>query len=135
QDHWGLKYISVMDSLGVMTGANGNFRPNAVLTREELAVILVRITQTSIVGKGNQLAVSDAGQVSAWAMAYVQAALEAGLMSAPGGSFGPKSQVDRKEVALVTSAFIKGENFEAYKESVSALLGEGKKISNSDPSV
>ncbi len=135
RDHWGLKYISVMDKLGVMTGAGGSFRPNAVLTREELAVILVRITQTSIVGKGNQLALSDAGDISAWAKAYVQAALEAGLMTAPGGKFGPKTQVDRQEVALVTSAFIKGDHFEAYKESVKALLGEGKKISNSDPSL
>ncbi|RED84100.1 S-layer family protein [Cohnella phaseoli] len=135
KDHWGLKYISVMDRLGVMTGSDGSFRPNAVLTREELAVILVRITQTSIVGKGGGLAVSDASEISSWAKPYVQAALEADLLSAPGGRFAPKSQVDRKEVALVTSAFINGDNFEAYKESVKALLDEGKKISNSDPSV
>jgi len=135
KDHWGLKYISIMDRLGVMTGSDGKFRPNAVLTREELAVILVRITQTSIVGKGNQLAVSDAGEVSGWARPYVQAALEAGLLPAPNGKFAPKSQVDRREVALVASAFINGENFETYKESVNALLSEGKKISNSDPSI
>ncbi|XID91172.1 S-layer homology domain-containing protein [Paenibacillaceae bacterium WGS1546] len=135
KDHWGLKYISVMDSLGIMSGANGSFRPNAVLTREELAAVLVRLTQTSIAGKGGNLTISDANEVSPWARAYVQAAIEMGLIPAVNGKFSPKSPVDRKEVAVLTAALIKSDQFETYKESANALLGEGKKISNSDPSV
>lgn len=135
KDHWGLKYIKVLDSLGIMTGFNGNFRPNAILTKEELAAVLVRITQTSTVGKGNNLPISDSNEVSDWAKGYVQAAIEAGLISAPNGKFSPQSQVDRKEIAVLTANFIESEKFEQYQENINTLLEEGKKISNSDPSV
>ncbi|QMV41947.1 S-layer homology domain-containing protein [Cohnella cholangitidis] len=132
-DHWGLKYISIMDNLGVMTGANGSFRPNAILTKEELAVILVRITQTNIVGKGKNLQINDAHEVSDWAKGYVQAAIEAGFIPVQNGNFAPKSQVNRKEVAVLTAAFMKSEKFDQYKDEINKLLEEGKKISNSDP--
>lgn len=133
KDHWGLKYISIMENLGVMKGSNGSFRPNAILTKEELAVVLVRITQTNIVGKGNNLQISDSNDISDWAKPYVHAAIEAGLIPVQNGKFAPKSQVNRKEVALLTAAFIKSEKFEQYKEEINKLLEEGKKISNSDP--
>ncbi|MFC4811592.1 S-layer homology domain-containing protein [Paenibacillus sp. GCM10023250] len=134
-DSWGLKYIAALDKLGIMSGADGKFRPNDVTTREELAAILVRVTQTNIEGKGNNLTISDANQVSDWAKAYVQAAIEQKLISVTNGKFEPQKKVDRQEVALVTDTFIKSSSFATYKTNVNTLFNEGKKISNSDPSV
>lgn len=134
-DSWGLKYISAMQTLGIMVGDGGKFRPNAYLTKEELAAILVRVTQTNITGKGNNLNVSDAHQVSDWAKGYVQAALEAGLIPLQDGKFSPKGAITREQVAQVTSNFTNSEKFEQYKETINTLLDEGKKISNSDPTV
>jgi hypothetical protein len=134
-DSWGVKYIDALANLGVIEGSDGQFRPNDVLTREELAVILVRITQTNIVGKGNNLPITDANQVSDWAKAYVQAAIEAGLIPVENGKFAPNKKVSRQEVASVTDNFIKNDKFEQYKKSANTLLDTGKKISNSDPTV
>ncbi|NUU74826.1 S-layer homology domain-containing protein [Paenibacillus xylanilyticus] len=134
-DSWGLKYIHALEKLGVITGSSGKFRPNDIITKEELAVILVRVTQTSIVGKGDNLTFSDKDSVSPWARAYVQAAIDAKLLPVDSGKFNPKKQVTRKEVAVVTDSFIKNEKFEAYKQSANDLLNKGEKISNSDPSI
>lgn len=134
-DSWGLKYIDALQKLGVMVGSNDKFRPNAVLTKEELAVIFVRITQTSIVGKGSNLAITDVNEVSNWAKPYVQVAIEAGFISVDNGRFNPSQQVNRQEVALITNTFIKSEKFDQYKEAVNSLLDSGKKISNSDPTI
>ncbi len=134
-DSWGLKYIDALTKLGIMVGSNGQFRPNAVLTKEELAVILVRVTQTNIVGKGNNLKIDDADMISGWAKPYVEAALEAGLIAATNGKFGAHNQVSREEVAIVANNFIHAPKFEEYKKSINSLLEEGKKISNSDPTV
>lgn len=134
-DSWGLKYIASLQQLGIMVGDDGKFRPNAYLTKEELAAILVRVTQTNITGKGNNLNVSDANQVSDWAKGYVQAALEAGLIPTQDGKFSPKGAITREQVAQVTTNFTNSEKFEQYKETINTLLDEGKKISNSDPTV
>jgi hypothetical protein len=134
-DSWGLKYIDALQKLGVMVGSDGKFRPNAVITKEELAVIFVRITQTSIVGKGTNLSVTDANEISGWAKPYVQAAIEAGLITTVNGKFSPKSEVTRQDIAVITDEFIKDSKFEKYKKSINNLLDEGKKISNSDPTV
>lgn len=134
-DSWGLKYIHALEKIGVMVGSNGQFRPNEFLTKEELATILVRITQTNIVGKGSKLELGDKDQISDWAKDYVAAAIEAGLIPINDGKFAPKSPVKRQDVAVVTNNFMKSEKFEKYKESINTLLDEGKKISNSDPTV
>ncbi|WP_246096557.1 S-layer homology domain-containing protein [Paenibacillus sinopodophylli] len=134
-DNWGLKYIYALEKVGIMIGSNGAFRPNAILKKEELAAILVRITQTNITGKGTDLPISDSNEISDWAKAYVHAAIDAKLLTVTDGKFAPQNQVERKDVAVLTAGFIKEEKFEQYKESINTLLEEGKKISNSDPTV
>jgi hypothetical protein len=134
-DSWGLKYIDSMTKLGVMAGSDGQFRPNALISKEELAVILVRITQTNIIGKGNNLPIEDGNEVSSWAKAYVDAAIGAGLMQAVDGKFSPKAKVTRQEIALLTNTFIHSEKFEQVKDSIGHLLETGKKVSNSDPTL
>ncbi|MBW7452783.1 S-layer homology domain-containing protein [Paenibacillus sepulcri] len=134
-DSWGAKYINALSKIGVFIGSDGKFRPNDYLTKEEFAVILVRITQTSIEGKGNNIPVSDADQISNWAKPYVQAAIENGFIFAVNGKFTPKEHVVRQEVVVEANNLIKSDNFEQYKESIGELLKDGKKISNSDPTI
>ncbi|MWC28294.1 S-layer homology domain-containing protein [Paenibacillus sp. MMS18-CY102] len=133
KDSWVAPYLSGLNSLGIIVGDNGKFRPNDLLTREELAALLVRITQNSIVGKGNNLGISDPQTVSDWAKGYVQVALELKLISAPNGVFAGQNSVTRELVAIVANKFIENPEFKGYQQNVQKLASEGKKISNSDP--
>jgi len=134
-DSWGLKYIEALAKLGIMVGSDGVFRPNDSLTKEELAVILVRVTQIDVTGKGNSIPVNDKHEISDWAKPFVQAALELGLMQAPNGLFGAQKEVSRQEVFVTASAFIDSPVFAKYKDSINTLYDTGKKVSNSDPTV
>lgn len=134
-DSWGLKYINALAKAGIMVGSDNQFRPNALMTKEELAVVLVRITQINVVGKGNNIPVSDSESISDWAKPFVQAALESNLLQAQDGVFGGKSEVKRQDVAVIANDFIQSPKFIEYKESIQTLVDEGKKVSNSDPTV
>jgi len=134
-DSWGLKYIDALARLGIMVGADGKFRPNDALTKEELAVLLVRITQADITGKGANIPVKDAGSISDYAKPFVHAAIELGLLPVKNGLFEPSKKVTREEVVLATNTFVNSSKFEAYQGKVKTLYDQGKKVSNSDPSV
>jgi len=134
-DSWGIKYVEALYQLGIMVGSNGEFRPNDVLTKEELAVILVRITQTNIIGKGNNLSFSDADSISNWARPFVQAAIESGLLSLNNGAFEGQRLITRDEVFVIANSFIQSPVFGSYKEKINTLYNTGKKVTNSDPTV
>lgn len=136
-DSWGLPYLESLHKVGIIEGnGDGSFRPNDTITREEIAVLFVRIAGISIEGKGGNLQVKDASDISDWAKPYVQAALEAGILTVDSsGAFGGKTEVTREAMAVVTEQVISSEKFEQQKETIKTLFEEGKKVSNSDPSL
>ena len=94
--------IEVVQSVGVMVGdENGNFNPDAPLTREEAASIICRIKGLA----PNQSAISnyiDSGRIANWAKPYVGAATQAGYMTGSGdGRFNPQKALTRAEAAAV----------------------------------
>lgn len=99
---WGMRAIEAVKNAGIMRGdGNGRFRPNAPVTREELAVVLVSAVKADTIGKGGSLGVADAGKVSSWAKPAVQVAMEKGLLRGDGKNFNPKQNAPRQEVAIM----------------------------------
>lgn len=99
---WGMRAIEAVKNAGIMRGdGNGKFRPNAPVTREELAVVLVSAIKADTIGKGGNLGVADASKISSWAKPAVQVAMEKGLLRGDGKNFNPKQNAPRQEVAIM----------------------------------
>jgi len=87
--------------LGLITGtSSGTFTPNAQITREQFATLLVRLAGTVI---GTPLPAqepnfSDNGDISAWAYAAVGQVQALGIMSDVGdGRFAPQEPLTREQ--------------------------------------
>ncbi|PWK04936.1 S-layer homology domain-containing protein [Tumebacillus permanentifrigoris] len=98
---WGLNYIEAVRKAGLMTGDGRTFRPNDLITREEMAVVLVRGLGLDAQGAGSQLKIADKSEISTWAQDAVQTVLDLGLMQASGNTFSPQQALIRQEVATV----------------------------------
>ena len=92
--------IQKMGGLGVVTGIGGGaFSPNAELTREQAAVILVRLIESM----GKQLPLrastfSDISQISEWAIDHVGKIQAVGVMGGIGNNvFAPKDTYTREQ--------------------------------------
>ena len=109
-DDWFAPYVGVAAKVGIIVGSDGKFRPNDTITREEMAVIIVK-AYTYLGGKGANGAIdnfSDKNSISAWAKAYVDSAASVGLISGMGdGTFGPKANATRAQAASVVYRVIK----------------------------
>ncbi|ARU60083.1 hypothetical protein CBW65_02695 [Tumebacillus avium] len=102
---WGWKQIEAVKHAGVMLGDGAVFRPNDKITREELAVLLVKAADIDPAGQADALTVADHKKISSWAKAYVQTAIEKKLMRGDGTNFNPQSQATRQEVAVMAANF------------------------------
>ncbi|MDY8095083.1 S-layer homology domain-containing protein [Paenibacillus polymyxa] len=111
QGSWAASYIEAVRAAGLMTGdESGAFRPNAAVSREELAAILVRAIGGTHVQGGDVQDISDGDQVSSWAKNNVEAALKLGLMDTPDNRFDSKVQVKRQDIAaFLVNVFQSGE--------------------------
>ena len=98
--------VQKMGYLGVLTGVGGgNFAPDDILTREQAAVILVRLINTipqimpQVTLSPEYLAITD---ISSWAVQYVHSLIAAGIMTGMGdGTFAPQDYFTR-ERSIVT---------------------------------
>jgi len=95
--------VQKMGALGVVTGVgNGNFSPDALLTREQAAAILARLCEA--LGKPldkKETTFSDKDQISSWALGPVGQVQAAGIMSGTGNNrFSPKGNYTREQSIL-----------------------------------
>lgn len=96
-------YVDKASELGLVTGDQGKFRPDAAITREEAAAILMRVyayvnstSAPALEGKS----FDDISLASNWARESIEAAKMLGLVNGKGGNrFEPKSNVTRAEIA------------------------------------
>lgn len=97
---WATPYINAVRQAGWMSGdANGNFRANDPIRREELAAIMVRVTGTQKLQGGQLPAVADESSVSGWAKEQVQIAVKLGLLELRDGKMEPHAPVERQDIA------------------------------------
>ena len=102
-DDWYAPVVETAYEAGIIQGSNGSFRPNDKITREEMAVILMRVY--NIVNEYNsesELTFADSGKISDWAKEAVASACELELINGMGGNnFAPKSNTTRAQSATV----------------------------------
>ncbi len=101
--------ITAASLMGLMVGYDGKFRPEDLVTREELACILDRaakmVSDEFEDTDYNMALLKDRDLVSDWALQSVKNASEYVLMKGKGHKlFDPKGQTTRAEVATVVKA-------------------------------
>jgi len=98
--------VQKMGGLGVVTGVGGGyFAPNDTLTRQQAAVIIVRLAEA--VGQpfptpSTPLAFSDNAQISLWAITAVGQVRDMGIMGGTGGNMFSPGGYYTREQAIVT---------------------------------
>ncbi|WP_144028304.1 cadherin-like beta sandwich domain-containing protein [Paenibacillus ferrarius] len=100
---WYAKEVAAAYKAGIITGHSEQaFEPNRSITREEMAVMLVRAYEHRTGSKLEQssAASSDASEISDWALPFVNSALKAKLLSGrQEGLFVPDEHTTRAEAA------------------------------------
>lgn len=101
QTFWGYGEIQKAYAAGYMKGdANGTFRPNANVTRQEAAIVLANIKGLSFSGSAPYY--SDSNSISSWARGSVNAVSAAGYMSGyPNGTFAPRDSLTRAQAVTM----------------------------------
>ncbi|MEC0372561.1 DUF4855 domain-containing protein [Paenibacillus chibensis] len=105
QDYYA-EAVATAKQLGIVIGMNnGQFKPNAKITREDMMVMVARAIQAAkkqeIQGAKAALeGFKDAGGVSGYALASVAGFVELGLIQGHNGMLEPKGQATRAETAV-----------------------------------
>lgn len=99
--HWAADAIGTVAALGIVTvDGTGNFRPNAPITREEMAVIMTRALKLEPSAASS--AFKDESSISTWATDAVSTAVAKGLLSGfEDGTFRAQAQATRAEAATL----------------------------------
>jgi hypothetical protein len=89
---------------------NGLFKPDAKITRQEIAVILIRAlgkTDEAAANANTKTAFKDDHNIASWARGSVVVAVNEGLIKGyPNGTLGPKKNATRAEVCTLVSCFL-----------------------------
>ncbi|XEC95210.1 S-layer homology domain-containing protein [Paenibacillus tarimensis] len=113
--HWAAPSVEQAAAAGWIKGYEGGlFKPNAVITREEMMVMLANAAGLEKEESADTLAgYSDAGRVRAWARPSVEAVIKSGLVQGSGGRIYPGGTSARAEAAAVIYRWLamKGELF------------------------
>lgn len=98
---WCAEAVQWAVASGIVTGyADGSFKPNSYITREQLAVMLYRYAGSPSVGSAN-LRFTDASLVGSYAQAAMAWATQNGVINGKSGGsvLDPKGQATRAQVA------------------------------------
>jgi len=97
---WFYPYVAAANEAGFITGYGGKFNPGDTITREQMAVMIVRAfgLQTAKTA-GSPL--QDSDQVSQWAAQDVKTVVSLGLMVGQNDRFKPADAVTREMATVV----------------------------------
>lgn len=102
---WYYKSVQTASALGIVSGyEDGSFRPDASITREEMAVMTQRAAEAAGRALPAQVAVSftDADQISGFAKDAVNALASAQIINGMGdGNFAPQATANRAQAAVI----------------------------------
>ncbi|WP_232057944.1 S-layer homology domain-containing protein [Cohnella abietis] len=98
---WYYPYVNVASKEGIMTGFNNKFNPNDKITREQMAVTIIRAL--GIKSSKQAPVIKDIKSVSAWAKADVELIVSFELMLGDNQLFNPKDMVTREMAAVVAT--------------------------------
>lgn len=106
---WYAQAISEAAAAGIISGSDGKFRPIDRVTREEMALMIMKAYGIRGGKAENLLALSfaDKAAVSPWASDAVKGASQLGIIKGmPGGRFAPKANATRAEAAVMLKLFM-----------------------------
>ena len=110
QDQWYAEAIRWAASEKIVTGfEDGTFRPDAYVTRQDLAVMLVRYQQAAEIRlsqEGEAPAFADNDQIASYAAEAVYVLQKAGVVNGTDGKFNPAATAGRGELCKMVSAFV-----------------------------
>lgn len=97
---WAAEYVAELAEKGIVSGdENGNFRPNASITREEFVKLLVGALGIEIGDATKSFADAD---IDAWYARYLAAAKAAGIITGnEDGTFGVGKEITRQDMAVM----------------------------------
>jgi hypothetical protein len=99
--HWAEGYIETAASNGIVNGYDGGaFGPDDLITREQLAVMLVRAAELTPVAE--EIRFADSGSISAWAVEGLTTAVGYGIIKGyPDQTVRPGGSATRAEAVTV----------------------------------
>lgn len=100
---WSAEFIKAAAHHGIVTGDGKNFNPTAVITRQEMAVIIHRVFEhLGIEVTGEAVSFDDNAEIADYAKAAIETLSGAGIINGMGdGTFAPKGSVTRAQSAKV----------------------------------
>lgn len=118
-ERWSVTAISYMSDLGILKGyPDGNFKPEAPITRAEFAAMAARFADL----KGGEKTFTDLAPTH-WAYDVVRKAAAAGwIEDYPDGSFKPDKSITRAEVVSITNRMLDRKADSAFVDSHLAEL-------------
>lgn len=110
---WYESAVSWAIEAGILTGyADGSIRPNASITRQQLAAMLyryARYTNRDVSLRADLTGYTDAAQISPYALEAMQWANAAGIIQGSGEALLPGSTATRAQTAAMLTRFCTGE--------------------------
>ena len=99
--HWAKDFIAVAAANGIASGYDGDaFRPDEVITREQMAAMIMKAARLTPVEK--ELAFIDSDSISTWARQAVATVTENGIMKGyPDNTVRPQGNATRAEAVTV----------------------------------
>ncbi len=112
ENHWAFKEIEALSKAGITVGYNGNFTPEAKVTREEAVRIIINALHYSghnvEVDLGSLNRFVDAASIPEWAKSDVAEAVQRGIICGISENcFGSGMTVDRAQVAVMICKMLK----------------------------
>lgn len=108
---WYADYVQTAVDFGIVRGDGSSFRPEASITREEMAVMAMRAydniekNQVSVNENVNRL--EDEEKISTWALDAVKKAHKSGIIKGvPGNRFAPEETATRAQAAVIIRRLI-----------------------------
>ncbi|MBQ8525582.1 MAG: S-layer homology domain-containing protein, partial [Clostridia bacterium] len=110
-DDWYAQSVETAYKAGIIQGSEGYFRPDDSITREEMAVILMRVYRINSQYESSAAAeFADSGEISPWAKEAVASAVELGLVNGVGENrFAPADNTTRAQAATVLKRLLETE--------------------------
>lgn len=123
EGHWSKQAVNDMGSRLIIKGTDEtNFKPNATITRAELAAIMIRALGLSESGNSSKFTDVNA---SDWYAGAVAKAVEYGLIEGyNNGTFAPNQSITRQEALVILTRAIKIAGLETDGANVEALLSK-----------
>ena len=100
--HWAREEILTWSQRGVMSGTDGKFRPDAGVTRAELATVLTRVLPLEDAAENTFTDVEE----DAWYTEAVLRCVAAGILDGGGTELAPKAYLSREEGFLMIARAI-----------------------------